>query len=318
MVKTDLVTIGITCFNAQENISRAIKSAVIQTWPNTEIIIVDDKSNDDSVSVIKNLIKKHSHMFLVEHKKNQGPAASRQTVLNHAKGDFIAFFDDDDESLSERLEKQVTCITSYESLTGEDLVACYASGKRIYPNGYEIALPAIGSKPDVPHGPEVANRLLFYGANSSFFYGAGTPTCALMARKETYDKIGGFDPSFRRVEDIDFAIRLALAGGHFIGCQEQLFIQYATTGEDKVPEKNRDAEIQLVEKNADYLKSINRYYYARKWPLLRYYHFKKKYLPMLFVLIDLFLHHPFKTVSHLFSTGPKRILHEIKMNKRVS
>jgi len=87
-------------------------------------------------------------------------------------------------------------------------------------------------------------------------------------------KAGGFDSNFRRVEDIDFAVRLALAGGHFIGSAEPIFIQYATESLDKAPEKNLEAELQLVEKHKDYLQSKNRYIYAKKWPLLRYHHFK--------------------------------------------
>lgn len=94
-----------------------------------------------------------------------------------------------------------------------------------------------------------------------------------MARKTTFEAVGGFDPTLRRVEDVDFAIRVALANGHFIGCPERLFIQYATNTADKTPEKNCEAEIRLADKYKDYLVSTGKYYYAKKWPLVRYYHF---------------------------------------------
>lgn len=318
MTKNDLITIGVLCFNAQDTILRALKSALNQDWDNKEILVVDDASTDQSVETIQNFIKQHPNIRLIKHKKNAGPGAARQKVLNEAKGSFVAFFDDDDESLPERLTIQYKHINSHEQHMGEQLIACYASGVRLYPNGYEMHMTAIGAKPEIPHGPAVADRLLFYGGDSHFFYGAGTPTCSLMARKSTFDAVDGFDPKFRRVEDIDFAIRLALAGGHFIGCPQQLFIQHATEGTDKAPEKNRDAELQLAEKHKDYLKSVGRYTYAKKWPLLRYYHFKGQYLQMLLVLLGLVMRYPIKTSSHFLTTASKRFLHERKMKKRLS
>lgn len=266
MIKNDLITIGILCFNAQDSILRALQSAVEQTWKNTEILIVDDASTDKSVSIVQDYIAQYPHARLIKHDKNRGAAGARQTIVTHAQGDFIAFFDDDDESLPERIQKQYELIISYEEEAGESLIACYASGKRLYPNGYEIDIKAIGSEPQIPFGKDVADRLLFYGKNSKFFFGAGTPTCSLMARKTTFEAVGGFDPTLRRVEDVDFAIRVALANGHFIGCPERLFIQYATNTADKTPEKNCEAEIRLADKYKDYLVSTGKYYYAKKWP----------------------------------------------------
>lgn len=308
-----LITIGITCYNAQDSIERALTSARKQTWDNKEIIIVDDQSTDDSIAIIKAAIKDQSHIRLIQHDINQGPAGARQTIINNANGDFIVFFDDDDESLPHRLEKQYQRLTAYEVETGEKLVACYASGIRVYPNGYIAPLEAIGSRPHIPHGANVADRLLFYGGDQTMFFGSGTPTCGLMTRKSTFEAAGGFDLAFRRVEDVDFSIRLALAGGHFIGCPDELFIQYATGGADKAPEKNLAAEQQLAEKHKDYLLSVGRYKYARDWPLLRYHHFRGEYFKMIALLAKLFIHAPIKTTGHFMKTATRRFFHERKM-----
>ncbi|MFP4465198.1 MAG: glycosyltransferase family 2 protein [Alphaproteobacteria bacterium] len=316
MAGNELITIGIACFNAQDTILRALESALNQRWGHKEILIVDDASTDQSVAKIKAAIEPYAHVRLVEHGNNKGPARVRQTILDEAKGSFIVFFDDDDESLPERIERQCERIVAYEQQTGESLIACYASGRRVYPNGYVVDMQAIGSRPEVPYGEAVADRLLFYGGRADFFYGSGTPTCSLMARKSIFDAVGGFDSDFSRVEDVDFAVRVALAGGHFIGCEEQLFIQYSTQGVDKAPENNLKAELLLAEKHKGYLKSKGRYMYARKWPLLRYYHFKKQYAQMFFILVVLFVRYPFKTSSHFLKTAPKRFLHERKMKER--
>ena len=52
MKNTELVTIGILCFNSQDTILRAIESSINQSWKNKEIIVVDDKSTDNSQNVI--------------------------------------------------------------------------------------------------------------------------------------------------------------------------------------------------------------------------------------------------------------------------
>lgn len=310
-----LITIGITCYNAAGTIARAIDSALAQDRINFEVIIVDDCSTDGSASVVEIAIKNHKNACLLCHEINQGPAAARQAILDHAKGEFVAFFDDDDESLPERIRTQCDQIEAYERETGETLIACYASGKRIYPNGYELLLNAIGSQSIVPHGPAMADSLLFYKRMPGWFYGAGTPTCALMARKSIFDAVGGFDSNFRRVEDIDFAVRLSLAGGHFIGCPEPLFFQHATQAGDKAPAKNLKAEIQLAEKHKSYLQSVGRYEYAKRWPLVRYYHFIGKHTKMLLVLAQLFIRYPVKVTVHFFQTGPRRLAHERRMRK---
>lgn len=310
-----LITIGITCFNASDTILRAIQSAIHQDWDNKEILIVDDCSTDESIKIIEKIAHETPMISFIMHTENKGPAGSRQTIIDNANGEFIAFFDDDDQAIPERCRIQYQHIMNYEEETGVRLLACYASGQRIYSNGYTVQINAIGSQPEIPKGSDIADYLLFYGKKTGVFYGAGVPTCALMARKETFIEVGGFDPHFRRVEDVDFAIRLGLKGGHFIGCTEQLYIQYATQAQDKSPAKNLESEIQLAEKHKDYLKSVGRYEYAKKWPLIRYHHFMGDHFKMLKTLMGLFLRHPVKVFSHFMQTAPKRLIHEMKMKR---
>ncbi len=309
-----LVTIGITCYNAEDTISRAIESALAQDWPSIEIIIVDDVSTDNSLSVLRQYSERYNRVRLVEHTVNQGPAGARNSVLNEARGEFIAFYDDDDEAFSNRITEQVNTLCSFEKQKERSLVACYASGVRHYPNGYSLSKPAIGSRgSELPNGTGVAAYLLCYERREDWFYGAGTPTCSLLARKSTFNHLEGFDASLRRVEDVDFAIRLALAGGWFIGTQLELFAQFSTNAPDKSPERNLKAEQYLAIKHENFLRSINRAYYALNWPKLRYCHFKKNYWNFAVTLIGLLIHNPIATVHHLLATGPKRLLHEHRM-----
>lgn len=311
-----LITIGITAYNAQETIARAIDSAKVQGWTNKEILVVDDCSSDKTAEIAEQKLKTIPSARLIKHTQNTGAAGARNTILKEAKGEFIAFFDDDDESLPSRIETQYKRIITTEEETKSTLVLCYASGERLYPNGYKKSLRAIGSQGPTPQGSGLADRILFFGGPSDWFYGSGTPTCSLMARKAVFERIGGFDESFRRVEDLDFAVRCALENAYFVGCPEKFFIQHATESTDKSYEKNLEAELKLVEKYKKYLESKNRYIYAREWPKIRASHFKKDYLSLILTLGKLWVKHPVAVSRHLIATGPARLRHERKMKQR--
>ena len=313
---TPLITIGIACYNAADTILRAIHSALCQDWSNIEVIVVDDLSTDDSTILVEKAIADSSAARLIRRPTNGGPAATRNTILMQARGEFIAFFDDDDESKAGRVRIQYQTLLDYEVRNATKLVACYASGRRRYPNGYELPIRAIGCQAMVPKGAMVADYLLFNERATGFFYGAGTPTCALMARRSTFAAVGGFDDNLRRVEDVDFAIRLALAGGHFIGCANELYLQHATTAPDKTPEKSLDAELKLVDKYAEYLRSKGRYGYARTWFKIRFYYFGRQYDKFLGALAALLIRHPISGIRHLLRSGPRRWLHERGMNRK--
>ena len=310
-----LITIGITCYNAAGTIERALDSALRQDWMNFEVIVVDDCSSDGSRKIVARRQQDDDRIRLMCRETNLGPGAARQTILDAANGAFIAFFDDDDESAVDRLSTQCARITSYERETGARLVVSYASGRRVYPNGYVLDIDAIGSRPIVPEGHLVADYLLFNGRRGPVFYGGGTPACALMARVETLRAAGGFDATMRRVEDADIAARLAFLGAHFIGCPERLYTQYATEGADKSAQRNYEAELTLITKHRDYLERKGRYDYARDWFTMRYYHFSGQRPRMVLALIALWLRHPILVTRHALMTIPARIRHERRMRQ---
>jgi len=316
MTDAPLASIGITCFNAADTIGRAIASARAQDWPDIEIIVVDDASADGSVAAAEAAAAGDARVRVLRHERNGGPAAARNTILAAARGAFIAFFDDDDDSLPQRVREQIGVLTAYEARTGARLVACHAAGERHYASGYVKPLPAIGSQgAAAPKGPGMAEYLLFHRLRPDWFYGSGVPTSSLLARRETFAAVGGFDPALRRVEDVDFAIRLALAGGHFIGTERPLLIQHATDAPDKAPEANCAAEIAVAEKHRAFLEGIGRYHYARQWPRLRYWHFKRRYGRFALTFLAIALRNPIAATRHLFRTGPARLRHERAMRR---
>jgi glycosyltransferase involved in cell wall biosynthesis len=311
-----LITIGISCYNAEDTIERAIRSAQHQDWPNFEIIVVDDASTDATWQKVETLARDDSRITAIQRTENRGPAASRNTILDAAKGEFIAFFDDDDESLPERIRLQYELIINYEKQNRTSLIACFASGTRYYPNGYTVNIEAIGSKQKFPSGLFVADCLLYKGMKSKkYFMGGGTPANSLMARYATFQFIGKFDEHLRRIEDVDFAIRLALFNGHFIGCPERLLKQYSTSAFDKSAIKEFEAHNYLIEKHSAYLKRRGKYQYLKKWQAIRYFHFSNRHGKMFCALFFFLLRYPIAGTRHFLVSGPRRWIHERKMRK---
>lgn len=102
-----LVSIIITCYNAENTIEMAINSLLNQTYKNIEIIIVDDCSHDKSRNII-NKFKDKDNVKIIFNEKNNETYSSRNVALQYCSGDFITFQDADDISLYDRIEKQVT------------------------------------------------------------------------------------------------------------------------------------------------------------------------------------------------------------------
>ena len=314
-----LITIGMTCFNARDTIVQAIKGALAQEYPNKEIVIVDDCSKDDSAQLVEDFIKDICSVRLIKHIENKGFAGGLNTIITNALGEFIAIFDDDDVSLPRRLMTQYQRILSYEAATRAEYVACWGSGYREYSNGYKAHYKAIGSQPKIPVGRDLIRCQLYMRRDPDVFFGAGTPSCSLMIRKNIYDEIGLYDTTMRRTEDTDFALRLAMKGGHFIGCPEEVIAQTASVGHDKRPEVGYNSELALIEKHKTLFDEPLRYEYAKDWIALRYHHFGKDRLSSFFALMRLFLKYPSWTWEQFWRSAPKRLRHEWKMiQKRVN
>ena len=257
-----LITVGITCFNAANTISRAVLSAIRQDWPDKEIIVVDDSSNDESVAVVEELCTQFPEVRLIRHERNRGYAGSLNTIIKEAKGEFIAIFDDDDESVPRRLRAQWSRITSYERAQKCKLILCYANRKVIKSgqSSPDHVANAIGRQSPEPHGIAVADYLFGCAYDRRFVWGM-FGSCTLMARRETLVAIGGFDETFRRCAEWDMAIHAAFRGAHFIAVDEPLISQYKTGGADKSGIIPLIYSIRLRQKHKDYLVK-RRFYWA--------------------------------------------------------
>ena len=309
-----LISICITCYNASKTIARAIDSALSQDWQNYEIIIIDDASTDGSQEIIKKIIMQYSFIRFLKNSINTGCAKSRNILIKEAKGEFIVFFDDDDTSRNDRLRLQYNKIIFFEKEVKSNLVCCFSSGIKIYPNGYKNPFNAVGIKDKVPNGREMADYLLFSKKDPKIFYGSGSPTCSLMLRKVIFKNIGYFDESLDRQEDIDFAIRFGLMGGHFTGIPEPVLTQFASYDPIKKNAKiEYQSTIKIINKHKEYLLLNKSYFYILYWTEIRFRHFAKQDLKAMIILFKLILHSPIRAIRHFISSATKRYIHEKKM-----
>jgi glycosyltransferase involved in cell wall biosynthesis len=110
-----LVSIIIPVYNAASFINETINSALQQTWPNKEIIIVDDGSTDDSLILAK---KFEGDIVKIFSQQNKGASAARNKGLAEAKGDYIQFLDADDLISANKIEEQINLLISNPGYIG--------------------------------------------------------------------------------------------------------------------------------------------------------------------------------------------------------
>jgi glycosyltransferase involved in cell wall biosynthesis len=99
----ELVTIGIPCFNAERWIKGTVESALAQTWPEKEVIVVDDGSTDGSREILRGF-GEAIQLFYTPHR---GSNFARNAILAEAKGTWVQFLDADDALLPEKISTQL-------------------------------------------------------------------------------------------------------------------------------------------------------------------------------------------------------------------
>lgn len=184
---TKLVSCIITTYNRSDLLSRAISSVLNQTYKSLECIVVDDASTDSTSEVIKDF--SDSRLIYIRHKENKHLSAARNTGIRNSRGNLVAFLDDDDKWLPEKLEKQVKCISNSSPQVG--LVYCWFD---IYKSTEMV---------EIRH-PQLRGYI-FDDLLVSQPLGNGS---TLLVKRNVIDQIGLFDETLRRGIDGDFIRRV--------------------------------------------------------------------------------------------------------------
>ena len=103
-----LVSILIPCYNAERWVEQAIESALAQTWPLKELIVVDDGSTDRSLKVIR----RFEGLVQFETSPNRGANATRNRLLERAHGEWLQYLDADDYLLASKIERHIEVLAA--------------------------------------------------------------------------------------------------------------------------------------------------------------------------------------------------------------
>jgi glycosyltransferase involved in cell wall biosynthesis len=189
-----LVSVIIPCYNSAATVARALDSALGQTYPALEVVVVDDASRDRTCEIVRARAA-DERVRLVALPRNGGPAAARNAGVEAARGAYVAFLDSDDEWMPGKIAAQVTALEAEPSasLCGCDSIWVFSDGLTIQTRETDRPMP----------GTESWKRLLSY---------AFVHTSYVLARRDLVLRLGGFDRDLLVGEDQDLWIRLALAG----------------------------------------------------------------------------------------------------------
>lgn len=139
-----LISVVIPNYNSAGYIGEAIESVIDQCYDNIEILVVDDCSQDDSIIVIKNLIKKYKCIKLIELAKNSGtPSVPRNVGIQFSQGKYIAFLDSDDVWKRGKLFNQIKYLESTEYFMCSTSCENFSSKYSIEPPGGFILIKPI-------------------------------------------------------------------------------------------------------------------------------------------------------------------------------
>jgi GT2 family glycosyltransferase len=153
-----------------------------------------------------------------------------------------------------------------------------------------------------PAGPAVASRILM-GTPLPDGYGA-CPTCSQLARRTTYKTLGGFDPDFRRSEDTEFNIRLAMAGGHFVGIKAPMVIQKMTpTPEKSLADENRYMG-RILDKHRSIMDVSGQFQFCRSWLTAKQAFLEGNHAQCGMRLLAVGVRHPIFTIQRLLFSFP--------------
>lgn len=185
-----VVSVILPTYNRANILAKAIESVLSQTYKNFELIIIDDASTDDTGAVIKNF--DDDRIKYIEHTQNEGAPAARNTGIGHARGEYVAFQDSDDEWLPSKLEQQLRAFQNASDSVGvvyTGMVRAEAGDMRYLPY------------PGVEQTTGDIRRSL---ARQNFI---STPVA--LVKRACFDEVGTFDEKAWPLSDWELWIRIS-------------------------------------------------------------------------------------------------------------
>jgi len=186
-----LVSVIIPTYNRSQQLETALKSVALQSYENIEAIVINDGGED--VSVVIGKFKGELEIQYITHKQNKDRAAARNTGLKNARGEYIAYLDDDDIFHNDHIE------TALRVLTNSGFKIVYSDAFRTHQKNIDGNYQII--RKDIPYSTDYQPGI-FLKTNI-------TPTTCIIHEKSVIDEVGYFDESLPVLEDWDLWIRIS-------------------------------------------------------------------------------------------------------------
>jgi glycosyltransferase involved in cell wall biosynthesis len=188
--RTPQVSVVIPAYNCAAYIGQAVDSVLNQTYANCEIIVVDDGSKDDTRLILENYGDRVRYIY----QQNQGVSIARNSGIQLARGEFVAFLDADDFFLPDKLAAQIAVFAAQPNLG-------------IVHSGWRL----VNSKGEPFQDVKPWQKVPKLDLEMWLRWKPVLPS-AMMFRRHWLEHAGGFDPRFPPAEDTDLVLRLSLMG----------------------------------------------------------------------------------------------------------
>lgn len=233
-IKKPAVTVFMAAYNASKDIKAAIDSVLNQTFPDFELLIVNDGSTDDTAAIVGSY--QDSRIRLVHNPKNMGLVPTRNVALSEARGKYLAILDSDDIAYPERLQLQFEFLES-----NPEMALCGGHAKIIDEAGTETS-----EELTVPSDPDVIKRTLLF---RNTYVNSST-----MFKTEVLRELGGYR-NFAPAEDYDLFIRIS--DRYPVSNLDKYLVKYRTHLLNTSSLKRNEAIKHLAEIKASQLQTLN-------------------------------------------------------------
>lgn len=233
-----LVTTIIPTYNRRKWIGECLDSVLAQTYKNIEIIVIDDRSTDDTVEWIRGN-EKYRDVRLHVQEQNGGASIARNTGIEMARGDLIVFIDSDDMLEPDHIETAVRLFGEFPDL---GLFCC--DSKMIDAEG-NIILGGKTWHEALQDAKGVDVHTGFRSLQDIFRFSNCFPGFTL--RREVFEKLGGFTQSIFPADDYDLALRVAESDFKVYYLHEPLCLRREHDGQCSGIQNSVKTQVKLIE-----------------------------------------------------------------------
>lgn len=269
------VSIIVPAFNLENYIDKTLESIVQQTFLDWEALVIDDDSSDNTSKIIKRWTLRDERIRFLRNQKSKGPSGARNTGIDNARGQWVAFLDGDDMFERNALESRIEAAKAnpscrfisgdFKNLSEGDTSGKPFSETNVY---WRECLHGDGDLQTAPR--------LIYDPIQLFLKASLTCTDCVMVHTQLLRDLSGFNESFKTAEDNHLWMRLAASVDNMLFVPKSMAYYRkradSLTQQDRAVHKNSIATYRnlladplFLDKKEDLLRSIRRFSHSNSF-----------------------------------------------------